>query len=159
MKHYEHTMFTRSRPWGYEPVEVEEKMREFEVSLNGLINQCMELKKIINDKDATIKNLKNELRDMHVQMSSLELPDADEIVQKHVLDEFKDYNNPAHSDYPTPPPMENKDGEQKAKKQRKLKIKENKEKKSDDEEFLFNFEEKKNNNDKDSNKKHFTIAT
>lgn len=100
----DYNLFPISQPWGYYPDAVHEKILSYENALNKL-NTSIEterrtfsvtkanLEKEIQDKDDMIKSLQAELRQMHMQMSNLELPEADFGVSYAVLDQFKNYNN------------------------------------------------------------------
>lgn len=88
----EYHMFRKSQPFGYYPPDVESKIHEYEVALkeiNDKYVQEVQNNNILKDK---ISRLQDELREMHIQMSSLELPDTDEITQGYVLNTFKQYN-------------------------------------------------------------------
>lgn len=87
-----YTMFTKTKPWGYDPEEVEAEVNRLLELLTNLNNKIDQLKQVCNSKDVTIERLEEELKEMHFQMSSLELPDAEEAVEHFVLDEFKNYN-------------------------------------------------------------------
>lgn len=87
------TMFHKSRPWGYHPEEVEAKIIEYENALKDLNNKYMEQKQISLSLEQRVIQLQNELKDMHFQMSSLELPEPEAAVEHFVLDEFKHYNH------------------------------------------------------------------
>lgn len=88
-----YTQFTKSQPWGYHPIEVEEKIEEYLNVIQKLNDKIAEEKQINMSLKQNIEKLQKELREMHLQMSNLELPDATEAVEHFVLDEFKNYNN------------------------------------------------------------------
>lgn len=95
----QYTKFTKSSPWGYKADEVEEKIAEYEDALRGLTDRVRSYEAIISEKDATITRYEDELRSMHLQMSSLELPNVEEVIETHVLDGFKAYNTPEPEQY------------------------------------------------------------
>ena len=107
----DYNLFPISRPWGYYPDDVHKKILSYENALK-LLNQSItkertafstykataekeleEKDEIIQQKDNIIESLKEELRQMHLQMSNIELPEADYGVSYAVLDQFKNYNN------------------------------------------------------------------
>lgn len=88
-----YTQFRPSKPWGYYPPEVEEKIEQYENMISA-VNAKFEEKQLRCLKlEQTICMLQEELREMHLQLSSLELPDSTEIVESVVLNDFKNYNN------------------------------------------------------------------
>lgn len=107
----DYNLFPISQPWGYYPDAVHEKILSYENALKSLnksitdertafaaykANTEEELKEkedIIDQKDDVINSLKEELRQMHLQMSNIELPEADYGVSYAVLDQFKNYHN------------------------------------------------------------------
>lgn len=89
----DYTMFRKSKPWGYNPPDVESKIDEYEKALRETNQALTEERRKNSLKDQEIMRLQEELRSMHIQMSSLELPDADDYVERMVLEEFKEYNN------------------------------------------------------------------
>lgn len=103
IKPSQYTMFPKSKPWGYHPVYVEERIKEYETALMQVNNKNIELSQVISRLEETIKRLQDELRDMHLQMANLELPDIDEVVQQSVLNDFKNYNNVEAKEFPDPP--------------------------------------------------------
>lgn len=97
------TMFPKSKPWGYHPEAVEKKINEYEVALGMVNNKLAEQVQVNTSLLAKIEKLENELREMHFQMSSLELPEVEEAVGHMVLDEFRHFNHD-DPDEPTPKP-------------------------------------------------------
>jgi len=90
----DYTMFKISKPWGYYPPEVEARIQEYESALMKTNAAIASLQQSVNQKDEQIKQLQGELRKMHIEMSSLELPEADDLVERSVLEDFKGYNVP-----------------------------------------------------------------
>ena len=108
MKPENYTMFTKSSPWGYHPQQVENQIKEYEKVTNTLYEKYTLLRQTNYKMAAKIEQLQNELRDMHLQMSSLELPEASEAVEHFVLDDFKKYNsNNNNDDIPSPNIIQN----------------------------------------------------
>lgn len=101
----EFTQFPKSKPWGYHPQEVEKRVLEYEKTIAELTEKYLEKEQIIMSLKSKIDKLQDELREMHLEMSSLELPEAEEAVERCVLDEFRNYNNPEYRDAPEPPPI------------------------------------------------------
>ena len=93
-----HTQFRLCKPWGYYPPEVESKINEYEHTIKTLSEKYLEQKQVNLNLKQKIERLQGELKDMHFQMSSLELPEPVEAVEHFVLDDFRSYN----SKEPTP---------------------------------------------------------
>lgn len=87
------TQFRKSSPWGYLPSDVEKKIDEYDKTVNSLIEENQNKKRIILELQSRISRLEEELREMHLQMSSLELPSAEAAIEHTVLSEFKNYNS------------------------------------------------------------------
>lgn len=102
MKNNEYTMFRKSRPYGYNPPDVEKAIEQYEAALSQINSKLIESRQIIQQQKEKIERLQSELREMHLQMSNLELPDVDEAIEHYVLDDFKNYNNPEIRDFPEP---------------------------------------------------------
>lgn len=94
----EYTMFKLSKPWGYYPPDVEERINQYENSLREVNNKYQESKQVILSLQENIENLQEELRNMHLEMSNIQLPDVEEAVQGYVLNSFKNYNNGENSE-------------------------------------------------------------
>ena len=91
------TQFRPSKPWGYYPPDVEEKIAQYENIISALNGKFEEKQLECSKFGQTINRLQDELREMHLQLSSLELPDSTEIVESVVLNDFKNYNNSNYS--------------------------------------------------------------
>ncbi len=102
-KFEKYTMFPKSKPWGYHPEAVEKKISEYEAALGMVNNKLAEQVQVNTSLLAKIEKLENELREMHFQMSSLELPEVEEAVGHMVLDEFRHFNHD-DPDEPSPKP-------------------------------------------------------
>lgn len=90
----EFTMFKLSKPWGYYPPEVEDKIRQYERALKDINEKYQEERRTVNALTKRMESLQEELRDMHMQMSSLELPPVEEAIEHYVLEDFSQYNSP-----------------------------------------------------------------
>ena len=91
MKPSNFTRFSISKPWGYYPPEVEEVIEKYEETIGQLNAKLTEkIRQNAKLKDRIVK-LEDELRAMHIEMSSLELPDTEEIVESVVLNDFRNY--------------------------------------------------------------------
>ena len=93
MKTNEYTMFRLSKPWGYYPPAVEEKIKQYEEALRNMNDKNQELTQVILSQQQNIEKLQEELREMHLEMSNLELPEIDDMIEHCVLDDFKNYLN------------------------------------------------------------------
>ena len=86
--------FPKSKPFGYYPPAVDEAIVKYEASLSKAIARIRELE---NEKIQVVQenqHLQSELKSMHLQMASLELPEVSDAVTSFVLDEFKQSNIP-----------------------------------------------------------------
>ena len=95
-------MFQKTKPWGYHPVQVENAIRQYDKTIADLNNKIIEDRQTKSSLIKKIENLQEELREMHIQMSSLELPDATEATEHMVLDDFKNYNTNKFNDIEEP---------------------------------------------------------
>ena len=104
----EFNKFKKSKPWGYHPPDVDKAIDEYEQALSQLnsviSSKDNEIVKIRTEKDQMEKEfdekesslneeivyLKNELRDMHLQMASIELPDVSQDAGDAILKSFKE---------------------------------------------------------------------
>lgn len=93
MRPEDYTMFTKSKPWGYHPILVEQQIAEYDKAINAITEKYLNARNTCLKLGERIEQLENELRDMHIQMSSLELPETSEVVEHYVLDDFKNYNS------------------------------------------------------------------
>ena len=73
-----YVMFRASKPWGYYPPDVEEKIND--------------LKEEISIKERENEDLKSTIMSLRVQMQNMELPDVDEAVSENVLNSFAKLN-------------------------------------------------------------------
>ena len=107
MRQNKYTMFKLSEPWGYYPPDVEKRISQYEAALKDLNSKYAEQKQVSLSYEEKINKLESELRSMHLQMSSLELPEAEEAVSSFVLDDFKHYHDPSYNEMPEPPIIQN----------------------------------------------------
>lgn len=103
MKPSDYTQFRKCQPWGYYPPDVEKRIEQYEETIQKLTDKFTGLKQEKSELIQKIERLQDELREMHLQMSSLELPDTSEAIEHYVLDDFRNYNNPEFEDIPAPP--------------------------------------------------------
>ena len=94
----DYTMFKKSQPWGYHPIQVEQQMQKYDEALNALTEKYLAARQTCLKMGNKIDQLQQELREMHLQMSSLELPEASEAVEHFVLDDFRQYNSNNNDD-------------------------------------------------------------
>lgn len=87
----DHKRFKRSKPWGYLPTEVDKAMDQYENTIAQLNNKLMDVMQALAQYKDRCKSLEDELRAMHIEMSSLELPDTEEVVESVVLNDFRAY--------------------------------------------------------------------
>lgn len=92
-KDKEYKRFTISTPWGYHPEEVEAYIVKLEGFIEQLNNKLITKNDAINKLQSKVKNYQEELRNMHIEMANVELPEAEEITQNVVLNEFANYGN------------------------------------------------------------------
>lgn len=111
------TQFKLSKPWGYYPPAVEEKIKQYETIIRELSDKFLEEKQKNMSLIQKIEQLQDELREMHLQMSSLELPEAVEAIEHFVLDDFKNYNSSKFDSVQEPNIVENKYNENEIKNQ------------------------------------------
>jgi TolA-binding protein len=83
--------FQKSKPWGYFPEEVDKRILQYEEMLRRMNDKLAERNHVEIILKKENERLKEELRKMHLQMSSLELPETDDVVAQAVLTEFKNY--------------------------------------------------------------------
>lgn len=86
------TMFKKSKPFGYFPPDVEEKILEYEKTISQLTDKIHDVNVEKGELQQAISSLQNELRAMHIQMSHTELPDASDAVTHMVFDRFRKFN-------------------------------------------------------------------
>ena len=98
MRPEDYTMFKKSQPWGYHPILVEKQIQKYDEAINAITEKYLNARRTCLKMGDRIEQLQNELRDMHLQMSSLELPEASEAVEHFVLDDFKQYNTNNNDD-------------------------------------------------------------
>lgn len=102
-KFEKYMMFPKTKPWGYHPEAVESKIREYEEALRNVNDKYQEQCNVIATMKSQITRLQEEIKDMHFQMASLELPEAEEAVEDMVLNQFKNYNSTEEDDYEEEP--------------------------------------------------------
>lgn len=94
LKPKDFTMFAKSRPWGYKPDDVENTINEYKITITKLNDKIRNQSQTLFAQQNEIERLQTELRRMHMEMSSLELPETDQAVEDMVLSNFAKYNEP-----------------------------------------------------------------
>lgn len=97
MKINDYTMFQISKPWGYYPPDVEKMIKQYEETIEKLNNKLAQKIHQLANANQRNEKLEEELRALHLELSSLELPDTDEVVEGLVLNDFKNYPNDLES--------------------------------------------------------------
>lgn len=98
LKRNDFTMFKASKPWGYYPVDVEATIAKYEKTIKELADKNIDIKQKNLGLEQKVERLQEELKQMHFQMSSLELPETEEVIENYVLDGFKNYNSINNND-------------------------------------------------------------
>jgi len=98
-----YSMFRKSKPWGYHPQDVEDAISNYEKVTQELNDRMISLRQENAGLKEVVKRLERELQEMHIQMSALELPEAEEAITETVLSAFKDYNVRDHGEIQPPP--------------------------------------------------------
>ena len=93
------TMFPKSQPWGYEPLSVEKRISQYENAIGEVNKRFLEEQQINAQLNQRIEKLQDELKNMHIQLSSLELPDVEEAIEHMVLNDFQNYNSNNKNNY------------------------------------------------------------
>jgi hypothetical protein len=93
MKPNDFTKFRLSKPYGYHPPDVEKAIEQYEEMIGKLNDKLSEKIQLCSKYQERINKLEEELRAMHIEMSSLELPDTEEMVESVVLGDFRNYPN------------------------------------------------------------------
>lgn len=93
IKKKQYNMFRKSKPIGYDFESVEAAIAKYEESLKQVNENYASQLQINNQLKQRINRLQDELKEMHIQMSCLEMPDVEEVVENYVLDDFKRYNS------------------------------------------------------------------
>jgi uncharacterized coiled-coil protein SlyX len=83
--------FQISKPWGYYPPDVDKTIREYESTISKLNAGIVAERQKSDGLKSRLKRAQDELKDMHLQMSSIEISDSDDAVQDDVLRSFKEY--------------------------------------------------------------------
>ena len=101
MKPNQWIKFKLSKPYGYYPPDVDKTIDQYEATLGKLNQTLAEQVQLSIRLKERIKTLEDELRAMHIEMSSIELQDADELAESVVLQDFRNGNaGPVSSDVP-----------------------------------------------------------
>lgn len=100
----EFTMFPLSKPFGYHPVIVEEKIKDYENTIKQLNDALVSKNQTINSLETRLEHALSELRNLHLEMSNLELPDTTEMLEHQILDDFSRYNSGGSNNVVIEPP-------------------------------------------------------
>lgn len=108
MKKTQFTKFQLSKPYGYYPPAVDQTIDQYERTIGAMNSKLVEQQQLVTRLQDRISKLEDELRRMHIEMSSMELPDADEVVAGLIMQDFKQYNAPVQPPVTSylPPPNE-----------------------------------------------------
>jgi hypothetical protein len=104
LKPENYVKFSKSRDWGYYPPEVEKAIEQYEDVIGRLNERLVEKVQECERLKARNAKLEDECRRMHIEMSSIELPDTEEVVENVVLQDFRRYNSPMPEEMDIQPP-------------------------------------------------------
>ena len=81
--------FPISKPWGYNPSDVDEAIAKYNSLLVKQKNIILKMK----NENSSLKNemhyMENELKNLQIQLSFTTIPEVSEIQEKYILDEFQ----------------------------------------------------------------------
>ena len=93
----EESIFRYSRPYGYNPEDVEIAIKEYESRLSKLEARVLELESDSKSKDKQISNLKGTIGELQLELSMIEMPDVSSIQENYVIEKFKEENAKKHN--------------------------------------------------------------
>ena len=93
----EENIFRYSRPYGYNPEDVEIAIKEYESRLNEKEAKILELESDSKAKDEQISNLKGTIGQLQLELNMIEMPDVSDIQENYVLEKFKEENAKKHN--------------------------------------------------------------
>lgn len=93
----EESIFRYSRPYGYNPEDVEIAIKEYESRLNEKEAKILELESDSKAKDEQISNLKGTIGQLQLELNMIEMPDVSDIQENYVLEKFKEENAKKHN--------------------------------------------------------------
>lgn len=93
----EESIFRYSRPYGYNPEDVEIAIKEYESRLNEKEAKILELESDSKAKDEQISNLKGTIGQLQLELNMIEMPDVSSIQENYVLEKFKEENAKKHN--------------------------------------------------------------
>lgn len=93
----EESIFRYSRPYGYNPEDVEIAIKEYESRLSEKEAKILELESDSKAKDEQISNLKGTIGQLQLELNMIEMPDVSDIQENYVLEKFKEENAKKHN--------------------------------------------------------------
>lgn len=93
----EESIFRYSRPYGYNPEDVEIAIKEYESRLNEKEAKILELESDSKAKDEQISNLKGTIGQLQLELNMIEMPDVSSIQENYVIEKFKEENAKKHN--------------------------------------------------------------
>ena len=93
----EERIFRYSRPYGYNPEDVEIAIKEYESRLSEKEAKILELESDSKAKDEQISNLKGTIGELQLELNMIEMPDVSSIQENYVIEKFKEENAKKHN--------------------------------------------------------------
>lgn len=93
----EESIFRYSRPYGYNPEDVEIAIKEYESRLSEKEAKILELESDSKAKDEQISNLKGTIGELQLELNMIEMPDVSSIQENYVIEKFKEENAKKHN--------------------------------------------------------------
>lgn len=93
----EDSIFRYSRPYGYNPEDVEIAIKEYESRLSEKEAKILELESDSKAKDEQISNLKGTIGELQLELNMIEMPDVSSIQENYVIEKFKEENAKKHN--------------------------------------------------------------
>ena len=93
----EESIFRYSRPYGYNPEDVEIVIKEYESRLSEKEAKILELESDSKAKDEQISNLKGTIGELQLELNMIEMPDVSSIQENYVIEKFKEENAKKHN--------------------------------------------------------------
>lgn len=81
-------MFRISKPYGYHIEDVEQAINKYNDVISELKQTVIDYKNVIKRKDEENEKLKNELKNMHMQLTMLEVPGMSHAQENLLLNQF-----------------------------------------------------------------------
>ena len=93
----EESIFRYSRPYGYNPEDVEIAIKEYESRLSEKEAKILELESDSKAKDEQISNLKGTIGELQLELNMIEMPDVSDIQENYVIEKFREENAKKHN--------------------------------------------------------------